>query len=77
MSHKDYKNLCKRVALINKGAARYMRTKAIKLDGFAYAKIIMGCFYFGDTPQGIEYWQNISRQLSEGMIIQKRDWVKG
>lgn len=66
MSHKEYKQLCKRIALINRGAARYMRTKAIKLDGFAYTKILSGCFVFGNTPQGKDYWFNISNILGDG-----------
>lgn len=59
-----YKALTDRVAKINKGAARYMRKHApSKLKSFSYSGYLNGCFYWAETPQGHDFWEDINDKL--------------
>lgn len=62
-----YEALTDRVAKINKGAARYMRTRAHLLKSFTYDGELSGCFYWAETPQGRTYWENINDKLNGDM----------
>lgn len=65
MSTKEYNDLCERVYKIDRDAAEYMRKEAIKLKNFEYFGFLIMSFRFEDTPQGFEYWNNISIKLGE------------
>lgn len=65
MSQKEYEDLCGRVEKIDAEAAEYMRKEAIKLKNFEYFGFLIMSFRFADTPQGFEYWNNISIKLGE------------
>ena len=64
---RSYEALTDRVAKIDKGAARYMRTQAPALKDFVYDSDLICCFVWGDTPQGHDFWEDINDKLNEGM----------
>ena len=64
----SYEALMAKVAKIDKGAARYMRKHAPnKLKSFTYDGYLSGCFYWAETPQGHDFWENINDKLYEDM----------
>ena len=58
---KDYVDLIERVKKISPFAADYLKEKAINLPEFGYDSELAGCFYWGDTPQGHDYWRIIDK----------------
>ena len=62
---RSYEALTDRVAKIDKGAARYMRKHAPDLKDFVYDSELVCCFYWADTPQGHDFWENIYNKLKE------------
>lgn len=64
MYSKDYEELCKRVEVIDKKAAEYMRGDARNLNCFAESDDIAECFEWKCTAQGCQYWKNIENILN-------------
>ena len=56
----NYYNLIGKVAEIDIQAALYLRNEAIHLPEFAYCGKLIGCFIWGFTPQGQEYWKKFA-----------------
>ena len=45
-----------------------MRKRAPKeLPSFTYDGELSGCFYWADTPQGRDFWEDINDKLREDM----------
>ena len=58
-----YNDLCKAVNKIDKEAFKYMVIEAIKQETFVPNNILSACFFWDDTPQGRDYWDNIETIL--------------
>jgi hypothetical protein len=58
-----FKTLILRVEAIDKDAAQFMRTEASSVCNFAYSGDIDGFVFWGDTPQGHQYWWDIETAL--------------
>ncbi len=61
---KAYRELCDRVAELDKAAAKYLRGAAKKLSTFIYCGSLPGCFIWRDTPQGALYWTDLNLELN-------------
>ena len=61
----NYKDLTKEVERIYPKAAKYMRGDAKKLRSFTSDDVsgLSEAFIWLQTPQGVNYWSNIARQL--------------
>jgi hypothetical protein len=58
-----YLDLAVRVAEIDPAAADYMLDGATKTIGFEPSTRISGAFAWAATPQGHQFWQNLSRRI--------------
>lgn len=56
----DYDDLCYAVKQIDPEAAAYMRRPSTRRrHGFKAVGDLGYCFYWGNTPQGFEYWESL------------------
>jgi hypothetical protein len=63
---KEYKRLVNRVRAIDPAASCWMMNHAPSMKpGFYQFGALCRCFSWWDTPQGRQYWKNISEQLGE------------
>lgn len=60
----EYKELIERVRLIDPAAAEYLEGDARKLGDFQPHENLISVMFWGDTPQGHEYWSGINQKLS-------------
>ncbi len=62
----DYLDLIGRVAKLDHQAAMYLRYEARELYSFSPGSWLLFCFEFLATPQGEDYWYDLSEKLGEG-----------
>ena len=60
MFNSSYEELCKKVGKISPETEMYMRTEAPKLSSFIQASKLGSCFIWHNTPQGRDFWANLS-----------------
>lgn len=60
----EYLALCDRVEALNPVAAMYMREEAPKLNSFSAKDKLTVVFNWSSTPQGSDYWADLSRRLA-------------
>jgi len=65
---KDYYETIGKVSKIDISAAQYLRDIACleqDIEKFDYDADISQCFYWYDTPQGFDFWENIYERLND------------
>jgi hypothetical protein len=63
--NQEYADLIERVRKIDSEAADYMEEEAPKLCDFNESNVLWDCFIWMHTPQGTDYWADISDKLGE------------
>jgi hypothetical protein len=60
----EYLTLISKVSQIDMKAAEYLRYEAGKLPSFNLVGDLLSCFFWDNTPQGHEYWEDIHFKVS-------------
>ena len=63
--NQDYIELIDRVRKIDGEAADYLETEAKELRDFKESDQLTECFYWDESEQGFDYWDEIADKLGE------------